>query len=98
MEDFNYLKSGEVYLDGACQSLRPIPVIEALERYYTKHNSCGERVKYEWGKETDKLVEATREKVLKFLKLSSRKYTTSFTLNTTYGINLMGNFAHFLLT
>ncbi len=89
MEDFNYLKSGEVYLDGACQSLRPIPVIEALERYYTKHNSCGERVKYEWGKETDKLVEATREKVLKFLKLSSRKYTTSFTLNTTYGINLI---------
>ena len=89
MEDFNYLKSGEVYLDGACQSLRPIPVIETLERYYTKHNSCGERVKYEWGKETDKLVEATREKVLKFLKLSPRKYTTSFTLNTTYGINLI---------
>ena len=57
--------------------------------YYTKHNSCGERVKYKWGKETDLLVDATREKVLKYLKLKSRKYTVSFTLNTTYGINLI---------
>ena len=89
MEDFDFLKSGEVYLDGACQSLRPRPVIDALNRYYTKHNSCGERVKYEWGKETDALVEETREKVLKYLKLSPRKYTVSFTLNTTYGINLI---------
>lgn len=89
MEDFDYLGEGEVYLDAACQSLRPKPVIEVLEKYYTKHNSCGERVKYEWGKITDALVEETREKVLKFLKLSPRKYTTSFTLNTTYGINLI---------
>ena len=89
MEDFDYLKSGEVYLDAACQSLRPRPVIDAINNYYTRHNSCGERVKYKWGVKTDELVEETREKVLKFLKLSSRKYTTSFTLNTTYGINLI---------
>ena len=89
MNDFDYLGEGEVYLDAACQSLRPRSVIETLEKYYTKHNSCGERVKYEWGKITDSLVEETREKVLKFLKLSPRKYTTSFTLNTTYGINLI---------
>lgn len=89
MEDFDYLGEGEVYLDGACQSLRPRPVIEAMNRYYTEHNSCGERVKYKWGRVTDELVEATREKVLKYLKLKGRKYTVSFTLNTTYGINLI---------
>lgn len=89
MNDFDYLGEDEVYLDAACQSLRPRPVINALNDYYTKHNSCGERVKYEWGQVTDEKVEATREKVLKFLKLSPRKYTTSFTLNTTYGINLI---------
>lgn len=89
MNDFDYLRPGEVYLDCACQSLRPRPVIEALNFYYTKHNSCGERVKYKWGIKTDELVEETREKVLKFLKLPLRKYTTSFTLNTTYGINLI---------
>ncbi|MBQ2672673.1 aminotransferase class V-fold PLP-dependent enzyme [Candidatus Saccharibacteria bacterium] len=89
MNDFDYLGKGEVYLDAACQSLRPRPVIDAINNYYTEHNSCGERVKYKWGIETDEKVEATRDKVLKFLKLSPRKYTVSFTLNTTYGINLI---------
>ena len=89
MEDFDYLGEGEVYLDGACQSLRPRPVIDAINNYYSEHNSCGERVKYKWGRVTDDKVEATREKVLKFLKLKSKKYTVSFTLNTTYGINLI---------
>ena len=89
MKDFDYLGDGEVYLDGACQSLRPRPVIDALNEYYTEHNSCGERVKYRWGKVIDQKVEATREKVLKYLKLKPKKYTVSFTLNTTYGINLI---------
>lgn len=89
MDSFDYLGEGEVYLDAACQSLRPRPVIDALVSYYTEHNSCGERVKYKWGIVTDEKVEATRSKVLKFLKLSPRKYTTSFTLNTTYGLNLL---------
>ncbi|MBR3386235.1 aminotransferase class V-fold PLP-dependent enzyme [Candidatus Saccharibacteria bacterium] len=89
MEDFDYLGEGEVYLDCACQSLRPRPVIDAINKYYTEHNSCGERVKYKWGRETDALVDATREKVLKYLKLKAKKYTVSFTLNTTYGINLI---------
>ena len=91
MNDFDYLGQGEVYLDGACQSLRPRPVIDAINKYYTEHNSCGERVKYKWGVITDEKVEETRELVLKFLKLSARKYTVSFTLNTTYGINLILN-------
>ena len=89
MNSFDYLGEGEVYLDSACQSLRPRPVIDAINSYYTEHNSCGERVKYKWGVETDEKVEATRDKVLKVLKLSGRKYTVSFTLNTTYGINLI---------
>ncbi len=89
MNDFDYLEKGEVYLDAACQSLRPRPVIAALNEYYEKFNSCGERVKYPWGIETDRRVEATREKVLKYLKLSKREYFVSFTLNTTYGINLL---------
>ena len=89
MNDFTYLKEDDVYLDSACQSLRPQPVIDALNNYYTKHNSCGERVKYAWGRTTDQKVEETRLKILKYLKLSPRKYFVSFTLNTTYGLNLL---------
>ena len=91
MEDFDYLGEGEVYLDGACQSLRPRPVIDAINAYYTEHNSCGERVKYKWGVETDEKVEETRSLVLKYLGLKPKKYTVSFTLNTTYGINMILN-------
>ena len=89
MKEFDYLGEGEVYLDSACQSLRPRPVIDAINNYYTEHNSCGERVKYKWGRVTDEKVEETREKVLKYLRLKAKKYTTAFTLNTTYGINLI---------
>ncbi len=89
MNDFDYLGAGEVYLDSACQSLRPRAVIDAVNNYYTTHNSCGERVKYKWGVETDEKVEAARDEMLKYLKLPKKKYNTSFTLNTTYGINLV---------
>lgn len=91
MNDFDYLKENDVYFDAACQSLRPRPVIDALNKYYTEHNSCGERVKYAWGRKTDELVEQTRDRMLKYLKLKSREYFVSFTLNTTYGINLLLN-------
>ena len=89
MDDFDYLREGEVYLDAACQSLRPRPVIDAINKYYSRHNSCGERVKYKWGIETDEKVEETRKLVLKYLGLKAKNYTVSFTLNTTYGINLI---------
>lgn len=91
MQDFDYLKKSDSYFDAACQSLRPRPVIDALNRYYTEHNSCGERVKYAWGKRTDEIVEGARLHALKFLGLKSKEYFTSFTLNTTYGINLILN-------
>ena len=89
MSDFNYLKKGAIYLDAACQSLRPQSVINAMEEYYKEYNSCGERVKFDWGITTDEKVEDTRLKVLKYLKKSPRHYFVSFTLNTTYGINLI---------
>lgn len=89
MKDFDYLEPGAVYLDSACQSLRPQPVISALIEYYTQFNSCGARVKYQWGRTTDEKVALTRAKVLKLLKLSPKDHFVSFTLNTTYGINLI---------
>jgi Selenocysteine lyase len=88
-DDFGYLDESAIYFDSACQSLRPIQVIDALEEYYKEFNSCGERVKYEWGRRVDDKVSGTREAVLKFLKLSTKDYFVSFTLNTTYGINLI---------
>ena len=87
--DFGYLPESAIYFDSACQSLRPQPVIDAMNEYYQQFNSCDKRVKYDWGKEVDEKVSACRAKILKMLKLSEKKYFTSFTLNTTYGLNLI---------
>ena len=87
--DFDYLSEQDIYLDSACQSLRPRPVIAALNEYYTSYGTCGERVKYDWGIRVDKEVENTRKSVLGYLKLKPKEYFVSFTLNTTYGINLI---------
>ena len=87
--DFGYLPEGTVYFDSACQSLRPRPVIEAVNEYYTQFNSCGERVKYQWGLEVDERIERARKDTVKWLKLSQHKYFVAFTLNTTYGLNLL---------
>ncbi|WP_255596208.1 aminotransferase class V-fold PLP-dependent enzyme [Cellulomonas sp. C5510] len=86
---FAYLPADNVYLDSACQTLRPQPVIDALNEYYLTYNACGERVAYEWGRKVDERVGQTRAAVLKALGLPARRYTTSFTLNTTYALNLL---------
>ncbi|KZE90236.1 aminotransferase class V-fold PLP-dependent enzyme [Microbacterium sp. TNHR37B] len=101
---FAYLSDDDIYLDSACQTLRPQPVIDALTSYFTTHNACGDRVKYAWGKRVEEGVAATRQRVLTTLGLPSRRYTCSFTLNTTYGLNLLlqqlptGRFARVVTT
>lgn len=90
-EDFSYLDEDSIYMDSACQSQRPDSVIDALNDYYKNYNTCGERVKYAWGKKVDQKTDAARNSFLKYLKLSSKTHFVSFTLNTTYGINLVLN-------
>ncbi len=85
---FEYIKD-DIYLDGACQTLRPQPVLDAVSEYFRNYNACADRVKYQWGRQVDEAVESTREKVLKLLGKSSAEYTVAFTLNTTYGLNLI---------
>lgn len=86
---FEYLSDSETYLDSACQTLRPQSVIDAVNDYYLNFNACGERVKYAWGKKVDELVDETRSQVLKTFDLRASKYEVSFTLNTTFALNLL---------
>lgn len=72
-QDFNYLPQKDVYFDTACQTLRPEPVIKSLTDYYYHHNSCGERVKYQWGITTDQKVAETRRLAIDFLKLKKKQ-------------------------
>lgn len=89
LPEFSYMKSGDIYLDSSCQSPRPQPVINSLTDYYQNYNACGGRVKYKWGQRVDSVVESTRELVIDYLDLPTKEYICSFTLNTTYGINMV---------
>lgn len=86
---FQYLPQGAIYLDSACQTVRPQPVIDAVLQYYRNYNACGGRVKYAWGVRVDEQVWEARQRVLAFVSKSGRDYAVAFTLNTTYGINLV---------
>lgn len=85
---FEYLSDGSLYFDAACQTLRPQSVLDAVSDYYIGYNACAGRVKYEWGRKVDAKVEETRAKVLKYFE-KNNEYLTAFTLNTTYGVNLI---------
>jgi len=89
LPEFSYIDESDIYLDTSCQSMRPQPVIDSLNSYYTTYNACGGRVKYKWGQKVDSKVEETRELIIDYLGLSTNKYVCSFTLNTTYGLNLI---------
>lgn len=85
---FGYLDQNKYfYFDSACQTLRPQGVIQSEQDYYQKYNACGHRVKYEWGKTVDRLIEETRDLLLKAVNKTSKEYTVAFCLNTTHGIN-----------
>ena len=89
--DFSFVSDNDIYLDSACQSLRPQPVLDAMISYFQEYNACGGRVKYQWGKQVDEAVEKTRASVLKRVGKSPKEYEVAFTLNTTYGLNLILN-------
>lgn len=87
--DFGYVDPAACYLDAACQTLRPDVVIRTEEEYYRTTNACGGRVKYAWGKTVDARVTQARHSVLRYAGKREKEYVVAFTLNTTYGINLV---------
>lgn len=87
--DFGFLDPKTLYLDSACQTLRPQCVIDAEREYYCHFNACGGRVQYGWGKKVDERVTSARKRVLRMLGKSEKDYAVAFTLNTSYGINLV---------
>jgi cysteine desulfurase / selenocysteine lyase len=84
-----------VYLDNACTTLAPQPVIDAICKYYTDYPACGGRRSHHWfaGEVTEALdgnpgkeIKGSRQLIAEFLHAKSEKEIL-FTLNTTHAIN-----------
>ncbi len=94
-EDFPILFNADgeramAYLDNACQSLRPVQVSQAIQRYYELSQACSGRSMHRLGTAVTTMVDESRVQVARFIN-AGRKEEIVFTRNTTEGINLVAN-------
>lgn len=79
-----------VYMDSACVSLRPIQVIDTINRYYNEFPACGGRSEHKLGIKVSREVDSARKIVQKFLN-AKKANEIIFTKNSTEGINIVIN-------
>ena len=81
-----------VYLDNACTTLAPRPVIAAINEYYTDYPSCGGRRSHHWFAEevtrrvegnADEGIGGARQAIADFIHAGSEKEII-FALNTVH--------------
>jgi cysteine desulfurase/selenocysteine lyase len=77
-----------IYLDSACQTLRPRQVIDAMNEYYTDFPACGGRSVHRLATEVSIKVDEAREKISRFIG-AERPENIIFTKNCTEAINLV---------
>lgn len=77
-----------IYLDNACQTLRPRAVIEAISEYYQNYSACGGRSIHKLGEAVTEKCDQARTAVAKFIG-AKKKQEVIFTRNATEGINLV---------
>jgi len=88
-EDIPLLQDDEppIYVDNACMTLKPDPVIEELNRYYEQTPVCAGRSTYRLAGQVDEAVQRSRATVASFLGADSADECV-FTRNTTEAMNL----------
>lgn len=86
-QDFPTIRKGKgIYLDSACQSLKPDCVIEKVLEYYNEYPACGGRSVHSMGTRVSMGVDETREKLADFFGCDDPNEFV-FTKNTTEGMN-----------
>ena len=78
-----------VYLDSACMSLVPRPVLQAMEEYYADFPGCAGRSLHRFAEEVGRRYEAARTGLARFLGRSDPAGIV-FLRNATEAINLVG--------
>ena len=81
-------KGAAGYLDSACLSLVPRPVLDAMEGYYADTPGCGGRSVHRWSTAVTEAVEGAREEFGRYFGADPAHLVTL--RNTTEAINLVG--------
>jgi cysteine desulfurase/selenocysteine lyase len=85
-EDFPVLRE-VTYLDSAATSQKPLPVVAAVDEYFTKYCGSYSRGAHRLSRMTTEKYEDARTAVSSFLGVPPRN--TVFTRNTTEGVNMV---------
>ena len=75
-----------IYLDNACQSLRPDQVIRAMDEYYEEYPACGGRSVHSMATRVSVAIDDTRSSLADFFGTDDPDCYI-FTKNTTEGLN-----------
>ncbi|HUI02974.1 MAG TPA: SufS family cysteine desulfurase [Acidimicrobiales bacterium] len=78
-----------VYLDSASSSQRPQRVLDAMDAYYSTTHANVHRGVYAMAEEADRLYEAARRAVGRFIGAADPLHEVVFTKNATEAINLV---------
>jgi cysteine desulfurase/selenocysteine lyase len=79
-----------VFLDSAASSQKPLPVIEAMDKYYRTSHANVHRGIYRLSEEATDAYERSRDRIARFINAPSRKELI-FTRNATESINLVAH-------
>ena len=86
-KDFPTIRAGQgIYLDSACQSLRPDCVISAITDYYENYPACGGRSVHSMATKVSMAMDETRETLASFFGTDDPDCYV-FTKNCTEGLN-----------
>jgi cysteine desulfurase/selenocysteine lyase len=77
-----------IYLDSACMSLVPRPVLDAMEEYYRDFPGCAGRSLHRFAEEVNRRFEGSRSACARFLGRSDPRGVV-FVRNATEAINLV---------
>jgi cysteine desulfurase/selenocysteine lyase len=80
-----------VYLDSAASSQHPRAVLEAMDAYYETAHANVHRGVYALAEEADRLYEAARREVGRFIGAPDPEHEVIFTKNATEAINLVAS-------
>jgi cysteine desulfurase / selenocysteine lyase len=89
-EDFPVLKKPLVYLDSACMSLKPRPVIAKMDEYYIEYTACLGRSAHQLANRCETEVAEARRAVARHIR-ARKDHEIIFTRNTTESINLIAH-------
>jgi cysteine desulfurase/selenocysteine lyase len=90
-KDFPIIKkTGVIYFDSACTTLKPRHVVDAIVEYYTEYTACAGRSIHRLATRTTEEFENAREKIARFINAKESSEIV-WTKNTTEAINLVSH-------